>query len=149
MCDKCIHKNICIHKHNIDTDYYSYMGVKYDTAHCKNFLEEPDVNEFVNELVKRLSKTIFNSKYGKNFVYADTDSVIIKDVKKHLSTIANRCVKEVLSINISRIDMLINDLEECGCLELNSMTATEKEIVLDCLKLARIIKECNKIELTF
>lgn len=37
-CKICIHGNVCLHKSNIETDTYAYMGVKFDTEKCKHFM---------------------------------------------------------------------------------------------------------------
>ena len=36
-CKDCIHEKVCLHKVNIQTDTYAYMGVKYDTEKCKHY----------------------------------------------------------------------------------------------------------------
>lgn len=40
-CKNCIHKEVCLHKANIETDTYACMGINYDTENCKYY--EPNV----------------------------------------------------------------------------------------------------------
>ena len=42
-CEECIHEKVCLHKANIQTDTYAYMGVNYDTESCKHFTPTADV----------------------------------------------------------------------------------------------------------
>ena len=42
-CKDCIHENVCLHRANIQTDTYTYMGVNYDTEKCKYFKATADV----------------------------------------------------------------------------------------------------------
>lgn len=42
-CDDCIHEKVCLHRANIQTDTYAYMGVKYDTEKCEHFKAAADV----------------------------------------------------------------------------------------------------------
>ena len=37
QCKDCIHEKVCLHKANIETDTYAYMGIKYDTEKCKHY----------------------------------------------------------------------------------------------------------------
>ena len=37
-CENCIHEKVCLHRANIQTDTYAYMGVKYDTKECKHYM---------------------------------------------------------------------------------------------------------------
>lgn len=46
-CEDCIHKNVCLHKANIQTDTYAYMGVNYDTEKCEHYKTYADVAEVV------------------------------------------------------------------------------------------------------
>lgn len=46
-CKDCIHENVCLHRVNIQTDTYAYMGVKYDTEKCEHFMPTADVAEIV------------------------------------------------------------------------------------------------------
>ena len=36
-CKKCNHEKVCLHRANIQTDTYAYMGVKYVTEKCKHY----------------------------------------------------------------------------------------------------------------
>ena len=42
-CEECIHEKVCLHRANIQTDTYAYMGVKYDTKKCGHFKATADV----------------------------------------------------------------------------------------------------------
>lgn len=42
-CEDCIHEKVCLHRANIQTDTYAYMGVKYDTEKCEIFKPTADV----------------------------------------------------------------------------------------------------------
>ena len=42
-CEGCIHEKVCLHRSNIQSETYAYMGVKYDTERCKNFISAADV----------------------------------------------------------------------------------------------------------
>lgn len=42
-CKDCIHEKVCVHKANITSDAYAYMGVKYDTEKCDHFFPADDV----------------------------------------------------------------------------------------------------------
>ena len=44
-CKNCIHYSVCMHRVNIQTETYAYMGVKYDTEKCKHF--KPTADEVV------------------------------------------------------------------------------------------------------
>lgn len=37
-CNDCIHEKVCLHRSNIDTDTYAYMGITYDTENCEHYI---------------------------------------------------------------------------------------------------------------
>ena len=39
-CKECIHEKVCLHRTNIQTDTYAYMGVKYDTENCPHYKDK-------------------------------------------------------------------------------------------------------------
>ena len=44
-CEDCIHENVCLHRANVQTDTYAYMGVKYDIEKCKHFMPADAASE--------------------------------------------------------------------------------------------------------
>ena len=61
QCKNCIHEKVCLHRANIQTDTYAYMGVKYDTEKCEHFILSADVapkSEVARELLSDLKKTV-------------------------------------------------------------------------------------------
>ena len=42
-CEECLHKSVCLHRANIQSDTYAYMGVSYDTEKCEHYKPTADV----------------------------------------------------------------------------------------------------------
>ena len=50
-------------------------------------------------------------------------------------------IYNVVAIHPQRIDMLIDELENCGVC---GFTPTERSVMLDCLRLAKQLRRCSK-----
>ena len=60
-CEECIHEKVCLHRANIQTDTYAYMGVNYDTKSCKHFMPTADVAP--KSEVERLEKELDSKQF--------------------------------------------------------------------------------------
>ena len=67
-CENCLHKNVCLHKSNIQSDTYAYMGVRYGTKKCEHYVSNADVapkidvtRGFLNEANKVLTRYLIGT----------------------------------------------------------------------------------------
>lgn len=63
-CNDCIHENVCLHRANVQTDTYAYMGVKYDTEKCEHYMPADAASE-VEELIYKLECLLCHATGGK------------------------------------------------------------------------------------
>lgn len=63
-CEDCIHENVCLHRANVQTDTYAYMGVKYDTEKCEHYMPADAAPE-VEELIYKLECLLCHATGGK------------------------------------------------------------------------------------
>ena len=52
-CENCIHKKVCSHRANIQTDTYAYMGIKYDTEKCEYYTADVVPKSEVEQLQRK------------------------------------------------------------------------------------------------
>jgi hypothetical protein len=64
-CKECIHDKVCLHKANIQTDTYAYMGVNYDTEKCEHY--QPTADVVPKSEVAELLRLMFNDDCACNY----------------------------------------------------------------------------------
>lgn len=88
-CKECIHDKVCVHKANIQTDTYAYMGVNYDTEKCEHYKPTADVvpkseydrlEKLFNDMTQE-AKEYLNRLYG---IRADVAREIFEEIDKLL-----------------------------------------------------------------
>lgn len=62
-CEDCIHGKVCLHKANIISDTYAYMGIKFDTESCEDFIPTVDVvpSKIFSELEAEITAAFNNN----------------------------------------------------------------------------------------
>lgn len=83
-CKDCIHENVCLHRANIQTDTYAYMGVKYGTEKCEHFTPTADV--VPKSEVERLQKAYdeYEETSGLKQAKKDIVSKILDELKEYI-----------------------------------------------------------------
>ncbi len=57
-CEDCIHEKVCLHRINIQTETYAYMGIKYDTEKCEHYMTKDVVPK--SEMLEQVLEMIHN-----------------------------------------------------------------------------------------
>lgn len=84
-CENCIHYDVCLHRANIQTDTYAYMGVKYDTENCNNYKDKSLCVElpckvgdtvYISDFAEVMEAFVSNIKMFYNYLTKEIESVV-------------------------------------------------------------------------
>ena len=89
-CKDCIHEKVCLHRVNIQTETYAYMGFRYDIEKCEHFIADVVPKSEVERLEKILDS--YALQYGtvmdKHIVIekarAEVASEIFEDIEREI-----------------------------------------------------------------
>lgn len=88
-CEDCIHEKVCLHRVNIQTGTYAYMGVKYDTEKCKHF--KPTADVVPKSRVEALEDEV--NRYKRYYFRHDYDEMIAEVLDKLDRFINSNCIE--------------------------------------------------------
>ena len=81
-CECCIHEKVCLHRANIQTDTYAYMGIKFDTDTCKHYIaaDVAPKSEVAREIFEEIAQ--IKKEYASGDIDGDTLYVMLHLLEK-------------------------------------------------------------------
>jgi hypothetical protein len=120
-CEDCIHNKVCLHKANIQTDTYAYMGVSYDTEKCEHYKPTADVvpksevarlQEDVDRLQEINNRQVENIKLAKQEVAREIFEEIEERIATHAFTSKSEDYSDGAFDTIAWVDSKLDELKK-------------------------------------
>ena len=99
QCKDCIHEKVCLHKANIETDTYAYMGVKYDTEKCKHYTSADVVPKSEVERLEAEKDALIKN-------YAECMKDYAREIFEEIENTLNQWIELYYTITVSTFDSI-------------------------------------------